>query len=119
MKCKSKTSSGQPCQAQAISGSRFCFVHDPSQGAKRAKARKKGGLNRSTPHSGDALQVAAKPRSIQDTFSILDYVLAEALAGENGTQRNRLLVSIAVSYVDALSVGELEKRLEQLEKLMK
>jgi hypothetical protein len=118
-KCRSKTKSGKLCEAQALRGEKYCFAHDPGAAVKRARARKCGGLNRRRPHSGDASQVIAKPRTIEDTLTILDYALAESLNGENGTARNRVLVSIAAAYVDTLSVGELESRLAQLEQLIK
>ena len=117
--CRSKTAKGKPCQSQAIKGSRYCYFHDPGQAVKRAKARKRGGRNRRRPHSGDASQVIAKPRTVEDVLTILDYSLSESLAAENGTARNRILVSIAAAYVDALSVSELESRLRQLEQLIK
>jgi hypothetical protein len=114
MQCKAKTQNGQPCRAQALKSNDYCFTHDPASGAERARARKKGGENRHTPHAGNSEGVNKSPRSIADTFSILDYTLIETLAMDNSIQRGRLLVSIAAAYVDALKVGEIETRLNEL-----
>ncbi len=112
--CKGKTRSGQPCKMRPVGGGDYCFTHSPDTRAKQAAARKLGGFNRATPHAGKAETVNRKPRSIEETFSILDYVLAETLAMDNGIQRNRLMVAIATQYVDACKVGELEAQLREL-----
>src|SRR5512132_2787838 len=109
-KCNGKNSRGEPCKVAALRGDRYCFNHSPATRAAQAAARKLGGYNRATPHAGDAEQVHKAPRTIPEIFTILDYTLAETLAGENGIQRGRLLVSIVGAYVDALKVGEIEKQ---------
>jgi len=100
MRCKAKTTNGQPCQAQAITGSKFCFTHDPASGAARAKARKAGGQRNRTPH-------------------VLDYSLAETLPLENSIQRGRLLVAICGAFIEAIKTGELESRLAAIESALK
>lgn len=112
--CKAKTKSGEPCQMRTAAGSRYCFTHDPARIADRATARSKGGRMQSTPHAADPETINKQPRTIQETFTILDYALTETVAMENGIARNRLLVSIAAQYVDAHKVGELETQLREL-----
>lgn len=116
--CKAKTKSGQPCGMKLKPGARYCFAHDPAQAAQRAAARKLGGYNRATPHAGNLEAVKGSPRTIDETYSILDYTLAETLAMDNGIQRNRLLVSIAAQYIDARKVGELESQLAELMRVL-
>ncbi len=118
MQCKAKTQSGKRCQAKALKNSEYCFTHDPATRQAQAQARKLGGMNRHTPHAGDMETVNKAPRTIEDTFSILDYALAETLAMDNGIPRNRLLVSIAAQYVDARKVGELETQLMELMRIL-
>jgi hypothetical protein len=119
MKCKAKTTTGQPCKAQAIKGGKFCFIHDPTQGKKRAAARKRGGQRRRTPHAGNPEFIPAQVRTIDDVLKVLDYALAEAMPLENSVQRGRLLVSIAGAFVEVIKVGELESRLEAIESALK
>lgn len=113
-KCNGKTTSREACKMPARKGERFCFTHSPATRAAQAAARKLGGYNRGTPHAGDPEQVHKSPRNIPEIFTILDYTLAETIAGENGVPRNRLLVSIAAAYVDALKVAEIETQLKEL-----
>ena len=119
MKCKAKTTSGQPCQAQAIKGDKFCFTHDPASGAARAKARKRGGQRRRVPHAGNPETLPAQVRSIDDVLKVLDYALAEAVPLENSTQRGRLIVAIAGAFIEAIKTGELETRLLAIESALK
>jgi len=119
MKCKAKTTNGQPCQAQAIKGGKFCFIHDPAQGVKRAQARKRGGERRRVPHAGNPETLPAQVRSIDDVLKVLDYALAEAVPLENSTQRGRLIVAIAGAFIEAIKTGELETRLLAIESALK
>jgi hypothetical protein len=41
--CSEPTRSGKRCRARAITGSRFCFFHDPGSTQERAAANKRGG----------------------------------------------------------------------------
>ena len=82
-------------------------------------ARRKGGLQRITPHVADASIVPKQTRSIESAMIILDYALQESLVLPNTIQRGRLLVSIAHGFIEALKVGELEQRLEAVETAMK
>jgi hypothetical protein len=118
-KCRSKTTSGQPCQAQAIKGGKFCFTHDPAQGAARARARKIGGQRNRTPHAGRPETIPAQVRTIDDVLKVLDYALAEAMPLENSIQRGRLIVAIAGAFIEAIKTGELESRLMAIESALK
>jgi hypothetical protein len=115
MKCKAKTQNGQPCQAQSIKGSKFCFIHDPAQGVARAKARKRGGERRRVPHAGNPEIIPAQIRTIDDVLKVLDYALAESMPLENSIQRGRLIVAIAGAFIEAIKTGELESRLAAIE----
>ena len=114
-KCKSKTTNGRPCQAQAIKSSEFCFAHDPASGKARAEARKKGGQRRRVSHAGNPERIPAEIRTIEGVFRILDYALAEVLPLENSIQRGRLIVAIASAFLNVIKVGELESRILAIE----
>lgn len=94
-------------------------MHDVAKGKERAVARRNGGLSTKKPHVADASLVPAHVRNTDGVFAILDYVLQETVGLDNSIQRGRLLVSISHGYIEALKVGELEKRLEALENALK
>jgi hypothetical protein len=116
--CQSNKRNGEPCNASANENG-FCFAHDATKGKERATARRKGGLQRITPHIADASLVPKETRTIEGVMIILDYTLQESLALQNSIQRGRLLVSIAHGYIEALKVGEMEQRLEAVEMTLK
>ena len=117
-KCTATASSGGQCKANALKGDEYCFWHSPSQGHERAKARKKGGERRRTPHVGDPFTLPETFETIATANKILDYTLAEVLPMENSISRARVLLSIHESYIKVIEVGELEKRLTDLEALL-
>lgn len=118
MQCKAKTANGSRCKAYTLAESGLCLWHDPAQSRDAAKARKKGGQRRRVAHAGDPFTLPETFATIQDANKILDYTLAEVLPMENSIARARVLLSIHESYVRAIEVGELEKRLAELEKVL-
>ena len=114
-RCTAKNRTGEPCQGFAIAKSKYCFSHAPSKRKERTAARKLGGFNRRTVHSGDPDQVPREIRSMDDVLRLLDYTLAECLVQENSISRGRLLVTVVNSYIGAIQEGEFEMRLKLLE----
>lgn len=112
--CKGMNASGTQCRAYS-SESGYCFMHDASKGRERALARRNGGLSTKKPHNADASILPSEIRSIDGVLAVLNYALQESVILDNSIQRGRLLVSIAHGFIEALKVGELEKRLEALE----
>ncbi len=90
-------------------------MHDATKGRERALARRNGGLATKKPHNADASMIPADVRSMDGVFAVLNYALLESLVLDNSIARSRLFVSIAHGFIEALKVGELEKRLEALE----
>lgn len=116
--CNGTNKSGTPCKAYA-SEQGFCFMHDATKGRERALARRNGGLATKKPHHADASLIPADVRSMDGVFAVLNYVLHESIILDNSVARGRLLVSIAHGFIEALKVGELEKRMEALEMALK
>ena len=116
--CKGLNASGTQCGAYA-SDSGYCFMHDATKGKERALARRNGGLSTKKPHCADASLIPSTIRNIEGVFAVLDYALQETLILDNSIQRGRLFVSIAHGFIEALKVGELEKRLEAIEMALK
>jgi hypothetical protein len=114
--CQAKTKTGKPCRMAPLKGCNYCFNHDPATAAQRAQARKAGGQARHTGHAGDPSIIPTEINTIADARQILTYTLAELLNCDNGIQRNRALIAIFDSYLRSLEIGEIEARLEALEK---
>lgn len=118
-KCKATNASGQPCQAQAIKSSEYCFTHDTPSAAARQAARKRGGYRRRVGHTGNPSSLPEQVKTIDDVLKVLNYALKESLPLENSVQRGRLIVAICSAFVDAIKTGELENRLAAIESALK
>jgi len=119
MRCKAKTASGAPCKMGALKGSKFCFTHDPSTRAAQAKARRKGGENRHTPHAGDPSTIPANIDSLATAGILLNYTLQELLVMDNSIPRARALLQAYEMFLKSIEIGELEQRITALEQMRK
>ena len=117
MGCQAITKTGRECGNNTLKDEPYCFTHSPSRAAERASARKLGGMRRGS-HAGDTSSLPAKVKTDEDVLSLLDYVLAEVAALDNGIPRARALIALAGGYLQALEVGEVEERLKALEELV-
>lgn len=116
--CKANNKQGERCRAFANENG-VCFMHDATKGREKAIARRNGGLATKQPHYADASVLPSSIRKIEDVLIVLDYALKESIGLDNSIQRGRLIVSIAHGYIEALKVGELERRLEAVEMTLK
>mgnify|MGYP003377504005 FL=1 len=115
--CQATTKQGRVCGAHALAGSGYCFMHAPERAAERASARRLGGMRRGS-HAGDTSSIPHQVKTVEGVLSLLDYVLAELAALDNGIPRARALIALAGGYLQALEVGEVEERLKALEELV-
>lgn len=101
--------------ANAVRGSDLCFSHDPSLKEQKVRAVTKGGLNRRH------YQVYGKPMSLKtpdDVKNLLNEVINKVWTGEMpSNQPANTIGFLARCFLDAHEAGDVEKRLEKLEKL--
>lgn len=116
--CRAKTRNGKRCAAPA-GKSGYCSFHDPALAAKRTAGRKLGGHQRVAPKVADPTSVPSQIRDVAGVMALLDAACKDTLAQENTSKRTRGLVQIAMTYLKALEVGELETRLEAIEEALK
>lgn len=114
-RCKGKTKSGRPCRMKPIGGGDYCFSHSPSTRRAQAKARKKGGQARHTPHFADLSTLPAKVETLPDAHQLLTYTLSEVAGMDNSIARARVLLALFDSFVKSFEIGELEERIRALE----
>lgn len=112
--CKFIKSNRELCQAPRIEGSEFCYWHSPEMAAKRAEARKRGGIN-SRPGKRSNHNGLYSIGGVGDIQRALEDALNDVSGLENSHARARTIGYICQILLKALEVGELEKRLEALE----
>lgn len=116
--CAGRTQVGEACAAYAVSGSDYCFSHAPERREERLAARRKGGKARQAP------SVAAAPenvslRTVEDVQALLELVVVDTLAMQNGQARNRLLIAAAQAALTAvekeIDIGAIRELVERIE----
>jgi len=112
--CQATNRFGGSCGSNAMEDSIYCFSHDPAHAVRRQEARQKGGFLRKTPKA-KVERDNCRLRSVEDVLNLLEETLADTTLQENSTSRTKALVSIALAALKALEIGELEKRLKELE----
>jgi len=123
MKCKFLKGNGEVCKANPISGSDYCYFHNPEvKESEKHKSRSRGGkLNKHT----NADQKKTSPlrlKEIKDVTQLLGETINTLRKELYGTDSLMAKVKIANSLgflsghlLNALEKSDLEKRLQELE----
>lgn len=112
--CIARNANGEPCQAQPVRPSGYCWFHEPAIAEERARKRREGGANRSNS--------ARARKKLAGTLKDLTGVKALLLEGMEQTKDGEMepgvltALSTAARAVVAVSgAGEIEERLAALE----
>jgi hypothetical protein len=118
--CKSVKADGRRCAANAMTGSVFCFFHDPTKGNERQAARRNGGIERSR-------QIAVLPpetpdreiRKVPDVAELLVETVNLVRRGQLDPKVANSIANLAGIIIKALQIGTLEGRITSLEAILK
>ena len=116
-RCRATTKASERCQAAAVRGAEFCFTHDPASARERAEARRRGGVNRRRPKTGNGEPV--RIRTPADVLPVLEQAINDVLVMENSHQRARTLGYLCEKALKAFEVTALAERVEALEQMAK
>jgi hypothetical protein len=117
--CQATTRQGAPCRAYAVTGSDYCFHHDPARAAERRQARSKGGRARHGRRVGPVGQAEpVKLDDLTDIAALLRRTINDTLRLENSIQRARTIGYLAGHLVKALEMSTLEARITALEQAL-
>lgn len=112
-KCKYITQSSDKCSAKPITGSEFCFSHNPEYKEAKLEAVKKGGLNRKL------YGVYGKPVEINkpsDIQKLLANTINGVWTGEiPASQPANSIAYLARCWLDAYDASETIRRIELIE----
>jgi hypothetical protein len=119
-KCQATTKKGAPCNAYAVSGSAYCFHHDPALAPQRKQARSKGGQARHSRRIGPVGQAQPLPlNTTTDVVALLQWAIDQTRQLENSLHRNSTLGSLAGKLLKAFDKAALEERVADLEHILK
>jgi hypothetical protein len=119
-KCQAITQDGTPCNAYAVTGSDYCFHHDPALADERREARRKGGRARHGRHVGPIEPVEPIDLdTMADVTALLHRTINDTLHLENSIHRARAIGYLSGLYIKALEMSTLEQRVIELERVLK
>src|SRR5438874_7059637 len=101
--CSALRQNGAPCSARPTR-SGLCFAHDPALKAKRADARRLGGINSSHKNRLDQ----ALPSRLRPVFDELIEALGQVHDGRLSATSGAAMASLASAVVRTFASGEME-----------
>jgi hypothetical protein len=116
--CTGLKRDGNRCHAQALTGSRYCFFHDPAAAEERAAASKRG---------GEKTRAAVLPpgtpdfplNSATDAGALLGRTINQLLRGELDPKIANAVGYLLTIKIKATDLGKLEERMAALEAALK
>lgn len=117
MKCKQTKGNGEQCNANAMSESDYCYLHNPDISEEEKKeAQTRGGSNRALTIKEPLPEMPLA--KTQDAVLLLADTINKVRAGKMDTRIATTLGYLAGNLIKALEVSDLEERFERVEKLV-
>ncbi len=113
--CSHIHQSGKSCRGFAITGSRYCFAHDPAQAAKRDAARRRGGK---AGRGATLTESSVAVRSLGDVLTLVEATINDVRAGRVDVRVANAVGYLANVAMKAIEQSDLEARLEALESVL-
>ena len=112
-RCKAKAKSGKPCRAAATAGG-LCFFHaNPNKAAELGRVGGKKNRHHSD-NNQDSLPTLETAQAVRETVARL---ISEVYAGKMNPRTAAGLAPLLSLQLRAIETTDLQRRLEQLEKL--
>lgn len=114
-RCKATTKSGRACLCFALTGSDYCFSHDPALAEKRKEARSRGGHARHGRKLGSDLQAPVKINDLADVVRVVTEEINAVRSLEKSISRARAVGYLCGVLVGVYTQSEIESRIVALE----
>jgi hypothetical protein len=116
--CHGVKPDGSRCEVAALPGSDFCFFHDPSKADERREAQSLGG-RQNRMRTLDATAPDVRVENCQDVVRLLSETINQVRKGQIDPRVANAVGYLANVLIRATEQGELERRLAELEALVK
>ena len=117
--CKFVKEGGERCQAAPLHDDEHCFWHSPEHAEEAAEARRLGGLRRRKEKVVSGSYDIEGLENVGQIRRLVEIAVLDTLALENSIARSRALIAAAGAAGKLLEVGELEERIQALERALK
>ena len=120
MQCTATRKRSGQCTAQAVSGSQFCFHHNPTLQAAQHQARVKGGKNRKRTTASSALPRNIDLKTHGGLLEAGELIIRDGWENaEHGIGWVRAMASIFRSQNEAVKNSVLENRVNEIAAALK
>lgn len=117
MQCQAMKRDGEQCKGYAMSGSDFCFTHNPNTSDQRKDARRKGGSKgKARTLSADSLSVSLT--SPNDIESLLAETINQTRRGELDAKTANTIGYLSGVLLKAIEYGSLADEITELKRLV-
>ncbi len=113
--CLGTNRDGKPCSAYVAEGDEWCQWHSPQRATERAEWARKGGSARSN-KARARKQLAEQLMTIADIDALLCSALVKVAAGRLDPGVGTAMATISKTITTIRTAGDLERRLEELER---
>ena len=117
--CASRNEQGDPCGQAPLRDGEFCFWHSPEHAEEAAEARRLGGLRRRKEKVVSGSYDIEGLETVPQIRRLVEIAVLDTLALENSIARSRALIAAAGAAAKLLEVGELEDRIQAIERAVK
>ena len=117
--CAGVNESGERCRQAPMRDGEHCFWHSPEHAEEAAEARRLGGLRRRKEKVVSGSYDIEGLENVGQIRRLVEIAVLDTLALENSIARSRALIAAAGAAGKLLEVGELEERIQALERALK
>ena len=115
--CLGTNINNEPCQAQPIRPSGYCYWHDPERAGEREQKRREGGANRAN-KARARKTLPAEPLTAEEVRAYLGVVFRGVIAGKIEPGVGTAAANIARALMDVAKVAEVEQQVADLRRDM-
>jgi hypothetical protein len=116
--CRAVKPDGSRCQVAALPGSDFCFFHDPTKADERRDAQALGG-RQNRMKTLDATAPDIRVEDCQDVVRLISETINQVRKGQIDPRVANAVGYLANVLIRAVEQGEMERRLAELEAIVK
>jgi len=116
--CQAVKPDGSRCQAAALPGRDFCFFHDPAKADERREAQSLGG-QQNRMKTLDASAPDVEIEDCQDVVRLISETINQVRKGQIDPRVANAVGYLANVLIRAVEQGDMEKRLDDLEAVVK
>ncbi len=109
--CQAQRGDGGACRMHPLTGSMYCWSHDPTHAAEAAEARRRGGLRKSKEQAIRGAYDVEGMHTLEDIRRVAEIAIVDTLLLDNSAGRSRTLLWSCGLLLRLVEISDVEGRL--------